>query len=119
MDELIIASKNVGKINEFTQLLGGKGITLQSFHDLTEPIPSIVESGTTFAENALVKAKTIAEFVQKPVIADDSGLVVDALDGKPGVYSARYAGEPTNDEKNYRKLLHDLHGVPESKRTAR
>ena len=81
-------------------------------------MPDVEETGRTFEENARLKAETIAEILQKPVLADDSGLIVDALGGMPGIYSARFAGEPTNDASNNAKLLHELTGVPKEKRQA-
>lgn len=117
MQELIVATKNSGKLKEFKQILERNGYSIKSLLDYPE-IEDIVEDGTTFAENALKKARTIANHFQTAVIADDSGLVVDALDGAPGIYSARYAGEEKSDKKNNEKLLRELEGVPLDKRTA-
>lgn len=117
MQELIVATKNSGKIKEFKQILERKGYTIKSLLDYPE-IEDVVEDGTTFAENALKKARTIAKHFQRGVIADDSGLVVDALNGEPGIYSARYAGEDKCDKRNNEKLLRELEGVPLDKRTA-
>lgn len=118
MKEVIIASKNKGKIREFVELFAEEGIQVLSLYDFPS-ITDVEETGDTFHENAQLKAETVAHLLDKPVIADDSGLIVDALDGRPGVYSARYAGEPTNDEKNNEKLLSELIEIKESARTAR
>lgn len=119
MKEIVIATKNKGKVEEFKALFERHGIKIISLLDLDEPIPDIEETGTTFKENARLKAEGIAKALNVPVVADDSGLAVDALEGRPGVYSARYAGEPTDDVKNYEKLLNELRDVPDEKRTAR
>lgn len=119
MDRIIIASRNKGKLKEFKQLFQQEGISVLSLDDLDESIPEIEETGETFHENAKLKAEAVAAIVNEPVIADDSGLVVDALNGRPGVYSARYAGEPKDDVKNIEKVLNELKGVIDSERTAR
>lgn len=116
---MVIATKNKGKVKEFEALFERYGIKITSLLDINEPIPDIEETGTTFKENARLKAEGIAKVLNVPVVADDSGLAVDALEGRPGVYSARYAGEPTDDVKNYEKLLDELRDVPNEKRTAR
>lgn len=105
MKELVIASNNSGKIREITSLI--EGINLLSLKDInfTEDIP---EPYNTFEENAHAKAKTIYNFCNKNVFADDSGICVNALNGAPGVFSARYAGEPADDERNLRKLIAEL-----------
>lgn len=118
MQEIIVATKNEGKIREMKAIFSEKGFQVKSLLDYPS-IPDIEETGETFAENAKIKASEMATYFQKPVIADDSGLIVDALDGAPGVYSARFAGEEKNDEKNNEKLLRELENVEESKRTAR
>ena len=106
-DILIVATKNKGKVREFQHAFAPLGLTVKSMFDYPE-LPDVVEDGSTFAENALKKAKTVAEALGFPVLADDSGLCVDALDGRPGVYSARYAGEHANDAENNLKLLSEL-----------
>ncbi|RAK21343.1 XTP/dITP diphosphohydrolase [Anoxybacillus vitaminiphilus] len=116
--EVIIATKNAGKVKEFQTLFAEKGVEVKSLLDF-ENAPDVEETGETFAENAILKAETIANYLNKVVIADDSGLAVDALDGRPGVYSARYAGEHKNDKENIAKVLEELKGVPFEKRTAR
>ncbi|TVY11868.1 XTP/dITP diphosphatase [Paenibacillus cremeus] len=105
--EVLIATRNAGKVKEFVPMFEAKGIAVKSLLDYPE-LPDIVEDGDTFAANALIKARTIAERLGVPVVADDSGLCVDRLGGAPGVYSARYAGEPSNDAANNRKLLEEL-----------
>lgn len=92
MKRIIIATKNKGKIAEFQQLFAKKGVEIRSLLDYDD-VPDVEETGKTFAENAILKATTIANMFHETVIADDSGLIVDALNGEPGVYSARYAGE--------------------------
>lgn len=119
MNEIIIATKNKGKAKEFKQLFARYEIHAKSLLDLEKKLPDVEETGTTFKENAQLKAEQIASILNKPVLADDSGLVVDALDGRPGVYSARYAGEPTNDKNNYEKVLQEMSNVSEEARTAR
>lgn len=119
MKEIIIATKNKGKVKEFKQLFDQYNIKIKSLLDLDSELPDIEETGTTFQENARLKAEQISNLIDKPVLADDSGLVIDALDGKPGVYSARYTGEPTNDVLNYKKVLKEIEDVPEKKRSAR
>lgn len=119
MKEMVIATKNKGKVKEFEALFQRYGIKITSLLDINEPIPDIEETGTTFKENARLKAEGIAKVLNVPVVADDSGLSVDALEGRPGVYSARYAGEPTDDVKNYEKLLYEMKDVPDTERRAR
>jgi XTP/dITP diphosphohydrolase len=116
--EVIIATKNAGKVKEFQALFAQKGIEVKSLLDFND-CPDVEETGKTFAENAILKAETIANYFNKIVIADDSGLAVDALNGKPGVYSARYAGENKNDAENIAKVLEELKEVPFEQRTAR
>ncbi|MGY3749543.1 ribonuclease PH [Vagococcus acidifermentans] len=116
--ELLIATKNPGKAKEFEAIFAAEGYTVKTLLDYPE-IAEVEETGTTFEENARLKAETIANQLHQLVLADDSGLQVDALDGDPGVFSARYAGEPKNDAANNAKLLHELTGVPMDKRTAR
>lgn len=117
MREIIIATHNKGKVKEFESLLGELGIKVMSLHDFPD-INDIEETGETFAENAQLKAETIAKLFKKPVLADDSGLVVPSLNGEPGVYSARYAGEEANDERNIEKLLLNLEGYRKEERKA-
>jgi XTP/dITP diphosphohydrolase len=114
---VVLASNNPGKVREFNQLLAGLHFEVmpQSEHR----VPEIEETGLTFVENAILKARNAARHSGLPAIADDSGLEVDALNGAPGIYSARYAGKGADDEQNLRKLLADLKDVPEEKRAAR
>lgn len=114
---IVIATRNPGKAKEFKTLFAEKGYDVKTLLDYPE-LPDVEETGKTFEENARLKAETIAAILQQPVLADDSGLIVDALDGMPGIFSARFAGEPTNNAANNAKLLHELTGVPKEKRTA-
>ncbi len=116
--QLVIATNNKGKVKEIKRLLDDLPITILTADDFLE-FPDIEETGTTFIENALLKANGIAEYCDLPALADDSGLEVDALDGAPGVYSARYASEDGNAVKNNDKLIKELKNVPEGQRTAR
>ena len=104
MREIIIATKNAGKVKDFETLFSPKGFKVTSLLDFPE-IEDVEETGVTFAENATLKAETISSALNKPVIADDSGLAIDALNGEPGVYSARYAGENKDDNANIEKVL--------------
>jgi XTP/dITP diphosphohydrolase len=114
---VVLASGNPGKLREFSELLAGHGLELARQSDFgIEPPP---ETGSTFLENALIKARNAAQRTGLPAIADDSGIEVDVLDGWPGVYSARYAGENASDEANLDKLLAALAPVPDSRRGAR
>ena len=104
---LVIATTNENKLKEFKEILGGLDIEILSLSDFG-PIPPVIEDGDSFDENAYKKALHTAKVLGLPAIADDSGLVVDALGGAPGIYSARYAGEDATDEKNRKKLLDSL-----------
>ena len=117
MKHVVIATKNKGKAKDFEALFQPLGFEVVTMFDVA-PDMEIEETGTTFEENAVLKAETLAKELKMIVIADDSGLAVDALDGAPGVYSARYAGDH-DDEANIVKVLEKLAGVPEEKRTAR
>ena len=112
------ATNNAKKLKEIQRILHALGHDAKTLKELGISI-EIEENGTTFAENALIKAKTIAEICNMPTISDDSGLEVDYLDGAPGVYTARYAGEGCSDDDNIDKLLAALDGVEKEKRTAR
>lgn len=112
MKEIVVATKNQGKLKEFKVLFENLGIavlSLQDVQDICEP----EETGATFMDNALLKARYYAAKLNKPCVADDSGIVVDALDGAPGVYSARYAGVHANDQANNQLLLQNMQGVGE------
>ena len=118
MIELLVATTNPGKFAEVQAFLKELPVRIISLESLTDP-PEVVEDGQTFEENALKKARTLAQFSGLSTLADDSGLEVDALNGAPGIYSARYAGADGDDERNNQKLLGELENVPESRRTAR
>lgn len=114
--KLVLASSNHGKLEELRGLLSGNGIELLAQSDLG--VEDADETGTTFVENALIKARHATLITGLPALADDSGICVDALDGAPGLYSARYAGEHGNASRNIDKLLGELDGVPEGRRSA-
>lgn len=114
---IVIATGNVGKAKEFAALFGAAGYQIKTLKDFPD-LPDVAETGTTFEANARLKAETISQLLQQPVLADDSGLCVDALGGMPGVYSARFAGEQKSDAANNAKLLHELYDVPDEKRGA-
>ncbi|MGG7220957.1 XTP/dITP diphosphatase [Bacillus sp. F56] len=118
MIEAIIATHNPGKVKEFKEILEPKGYDVKSLAEIgfTEEIE---ETGHTFEENAILKAEAVAKAVNKMVIADDSGLSIDNLGGRPGVYSARYAGEQKDDQANIDKVLSELKGIEKEQRTAR
>ena len=115
--KIVFATGNEGKVREVREMLDGMGIELVSLSDYAH-VPEIVEDGKSFLENALKKAKIISEFTGETVLADDSGLQVDALGGEPGIYSARYAGESATDEENNTALLTKLKNISQEKRTA-
>ena len=117
MKRLVLASGNPGKLRELAAILGDLGYDLhaQSEFGVTE----VAETGTTFVENAIIKARHAAEYTGLPALADDSGIEVDALDGAPGVYSARFAGTQGDDAANNRLLIEKLRGVPAPQRGAR
>lgn len=115
---IVIATRNPGKAKEFAALFAKEGYQTKTLLDYPD-LPDVEETGKTFEENARLKAETIAHILQQPVLADDSGLVVDALNGMPGIFSARFAGERKSDAANNAKLLHELTDIPDEKRTAR
>ena len=117
MKKIVLASNNPGKAREINQLLEDSGIAVLAQSELG--VPEVEETGLSFVENALLKARNAARCTGLPAIADDSGLEVDALDGAPGIYSARYAGPGATDQENLQKLLADLTGVPQVRRGAR
>ncbi len=114
---ILIATKNKGKAKEFTELFANYGYDVKTLLDFPE-IEDVEETGVTFKENAFLKADTISKELNCIVLADDSGLEVDALNGGPGIYSARFAGEHGDDQKNNQKLLEELKGLPTEKRAA-
>ncbi|MFY0757370.1 XTP/dITP diphosphatase [Metabacillus dongyingensis] len=118
MKEVIIATKNAGKLIEFQSILSQYDLKAISLLDL-EDSPEVEETGSTFEENAVLKAEAISKLYGKMAIADDSGLSVDYLGGEPGVYSARYAGAEKSDAANIEKVLLQLKGVSKEERNAR
>ncbi len=116
IETIVLASHNLNKVGEIQMLLGNQ------FHVIpqqTFDIPPIEETGSTFQENALLKAKTVFDITGLPVIGDDSGLEVTALDNQPGIYSSRFAGANASDDDNVDKLLREMQNIPSEKRTAR
>ena len=116
IETIVLASHNLNKAQEIQMLLGNQ------FHVIPQQafdIPPIEETGSTFEENALLKAKTVYDIIGLPVIGDDSGLEVVALNNQPGVYSSRFAGDNASDDDNIDKLLKKMHNIPTEKRTAR
>ncbi|QGY39961.1 RdgB/HAM1 family non-canonical purine NTP pyrophosphatase [Pseudodesulfovibrio cashew] len=118
MDTIVLATNNKGKIRELSVMLEPFGVTVKSLAEFPE-IGEIPETGETFKENAFIKARTVARKTGLVAVADDSGIEIDALDGRPGVYSARYAGEECDDHANNEKMLAEMKDVPEEKRTGR
>ncbi|MCE0489789.1 XTP/dITP diphosphatase [Pantoea sp. Mb-10] len=116
MQNVVLATGNPGKVRELADLLTEFGLTIVAQTELG--VASADETGLTFIENALIKARHAAQVTGLPAIADDSGLAVDALGGAPGIYSARYAGEDASDAQNLEKLLHALENVPDGQRQA-
>ena len=116
-NKVVLATGNAGKVREMNQILAGiqREVVAQSAFD----VPEADETGLTFVENAIIKARNAAAHSGLPAIADDSGLVVDALNGAPGIYSSRFAGAGASDEDNLVKLLNDLENVSDQHRTAR
>ncbi|NLS12886.1 XTP/dITP diphosphatase [Vibrio sp. SM6] len=117
MKKIVLATGNQGKVREMADLLADFGFEVHAQSEFA--VPDADETGTTFIENAIIKARHAAHITGLPAIADDSGLEVDALNGAPGIYSARYAGEDASDQDNIVKLLEALKDVPEHERTAR
>ncbi|MBM6991289.1 XTP/dITP diphosphatase [Mobilibacterium timonense] len=119
MEKVVLASRNKGKIKEIGDVLGKFGMTVVSRDDYGIDAFEVEETGETFEENSYIKAKAILDIAGVPTIADDSGLEVDCLNGAPGVYSARFAGEGCTPHDNNVKLLGLLKGIPYEERTAR
>jgi XTP/dITP diphosphohydrolase len=117
MKNIVLASSNKGKVREINQVLAGLNVIVRPQADFN--VIDVEETGLTFVENAILKARNAAQHTGLPAIADDSGLEVDALAGAPGIYSARYAGEGATDLENLEKLLDALADVPEENRSAR
>lgn len=118
MPQVVLGSRNPGKAREIAALLNPLGIELLSVTEFPD-VADVVEDGSSFEENASKKARETALAVNRWVIAEDSGLAVDALGGAPGIYSARFSGEGATDEKNNQKLIQELEGVPDAKRGAK
>ena len=117
MNKLVLATENPGKIRELSALLADFALEITS--QSSYATPAIAETGLSFVENAILKARHAAQHTGLPAIADDSGLEVDALDGAPGIYSARYAGANASDRENVEKLLNELRNAPPQARHAR
>ena len=118
MKEIVVATRNRDKGREIEAILEGIDITVRTLAEFTDA-PDVIEDGDTCEANAIKKARSAARHSGLIAVADDTGLMVDALGGRPGVYSARYAGEHATYEENWRKLLRELNGVHAAKRTAR
>lgn len=116
--KIFIATKNQKKLVELSRILEPMGFDVMCEKDLDKPLEDIEETGTTFEENAILKAKAGLEATGYISVADDSGICVDYLNGAPGIYSARYSGGHGNDDDNNKKILKELEGVPMEKRTA-
>lgn len=119
MKKIIVATGNEGKMDEIRQILQGKNIQFVSLKDENLQDVEIIENGSTFEENAIIKARTISDLTGQMVLADDSGLEVDYLHGEPGIYSARYLGEDTSYDIKNNHIIDLLAGVPDDQRTAR
>ncbi len=115
--ELVVATRNAGKLKEIRRLLEAQGVTVLGLDRFPE-VPEVVEDGDTFAANATKKAEEVARATGLPCLADDSGLTVVALDGRPGIHSARFSGVSANDSSNNHKLLEVMAAVPEDRRQA-
>lgn len=118
MRELIVATKNKGKLREIKSLLDGMGFNVTSLADYPGA-PDILEDGKSYKENALKKARVISEYTKKLVLGEDSGIEIEALGNRPGIYSARFAGEQATDNDNNKKMIRLLEGVKDNKRAAR
>jgi len=116
-EEVVIATRNSGKLREIQAILAPLGLKILSLRDFPR-IPEIIEDGQTFEENAVKKAAAVSRQTGRMAIADDSGLAVDALQGRPGVFSSRYAGEKATDAERYQKLLKEMVEIPPEKRGA-
>lgn len=117
MTKIVLASGNNGKLREFSQLLALLGFTLLPQSEFA--VPEVAETGLSFVENAIIKARHAAEITGLPTLADDSGLEIDALHGAPGIYSSRFAGDNATDADNIDKVLDALRDIPETERSAR
>lgn len=120
MKKVVLATTNQGKLKEYTEMLSPLGLEIITNEQLgIDSFPDVEENGHSFEENAYIKAKAYYDLFGYPVLADDSGLSIDVLDGRPGIYSARYAGIEKDDQANIEKVLTELKGVPDEQRTAR
>lgn len=119
MKEIIVATKNQGKAKEFKQFFAQFNIECYSLLDLTDDYPEVEETGESFQENAIIKAEAASKFFNKAVIADDSGLEIDALEGQPGIHTARFAGKNKGDDANMDKVLTMMKDLAPSERSAR
>ena len=117
--KIILATKNKGKVADFEKLTENMNIEVISFLDEEINFPDVVEDGETFEENSMKKALEIAKYTGMITVSDDSGLCVEALDGAPGIYSARYSGENATDSKNIDKLLEEMKNIPQGERQAK
>lgn len=117
MEKIVLASNNAGKAREITEILAAYHISVVPQSEFG--VPEIPETGLTFVENALLKARNACHHTGLPALADDSGIEIDALKGAPGIYSARFAGENASDEENLQKVLTELKDIPEAQRNAR
>ncbi len=117
MEKIVLASNNAGKAREITEILASYHISVVPQSEFG--VPEIPETGLTFVENALLKARNACHHTGLPALADDSGIEIDALKGAPGIYSARFAGENASDEENLQKVLTELKDIPEAQRNAR
>ena len=116
--EIVLATRNKKKVEEIKRIIKDMPVTIYTLDDFPG-CPEVVEDGKTFEENAVKKASAVSRYTKMPALADDSGLEVYALDGAPGVFSARYAGEGAGDRKNYEKLLKEMNSLPDDKRIGR
>lgn len=116
-ETIVLATGNPGKVRELQDLLAGTGYEIRPQSDYA--VPEAIEDGLGFVENALIKARNASRHTGLPAIADDSGIAVDALNGAPGIYSARYAGEGASDEQNLQRLLENMEQINDPERTAR
>jgi XTP/dITP diphosphohydrolase len=116
-ERIVLASNNAGKVREINEMLAGHAVRIVSQSEFN--VPGITETGLSFIENALLKARNATYHTGLPAIADDSGIELDALDGRPGIYSARYAGSGASDAENLLKLIDDVKKLPEEKRQCR
>lgn len=116
-DRIVLASSNAGKVREINEMLAGHAVRIVSQSEFN--VPEVAETGLTFIENALLKARHAVRHTGLPAIADDSGIELAALDGRPGIYSARYAGPEASDADNLQKLIADVRELPEDRRRCR